>query len=77
MDSFSSYIDTIGVPYFWVQWICGVNYMPNQDLNSSIPDASLSVKHFQDVVRKIKSRMRSRLSLQKQVEALGILFLVR
>lgn len=76
MDPFTSHINTLGIPYFWVQWICGMNYMPNQNLsnNSTVPDASLSVKHFQNVVRMIKSRMRSRLSLHQQVNSLGIFY---
>ena len=74
MDSFESYINRIGTPYFWVQWICGLNYLPNEETTSSIPDASLSVKHFQSVVKKIRSRLRSRLSLQEQVSLLGILY---
>lgn len=70
MDSFESYISGIGIPYFWVQWVCGLNYLPNEDPTSSTPDASLSVKHFQNVVKKIRARLRSRLALQEQVLSL-------
>lgn len=72
MEAFSSYIDSVGNPYFWVQWICGLNYKPNEDISAPTPNAALSVKHFQNVVLKIKRRVRSRISLQKQVDSLGM-----
>ena len=76
MDSFSSYVTVLGAPFYWVQWICGVNYMPDEQTIISNPDASLSVKHFENVLRKIKSRLKSRISLQKQLNSLGSFCLV-
>ena len=70
MEPFENHISTIGRPYFWVQWVCGLNYLPNQGNVCSTPDASTSVKHFQKVVLAIKERMRSRIALQEQVLSL-------
>jgi len=78
MESFESFIEKLGRPYFWVQWVCGMNYLPNEDAtSSSVPDAALSVKHFQSVVKTIKSRVKSRLSLEEQVQMLGMKLFVQ
>ena len=71
LSAFENHISKLGLPYFWVQWICGLNYLPNEEITCSLPDAAVSVKHFQKVVRAIKSRVRSRLSLHEQVSSLG------
>jgi len=70
MEPFENYITDIGIPYFWVQWVCGLNYLPNQENVCATPDASTCVKHFQKVVRAVKQRMRSRIALQEQVLSL-------
>ncbi|XP_066917125.1 THO complex subunit 5 homolog [Clytia hemisphaerica] len=70
LSAFENHISKLGLPYFWVQWICGLNYLPNEEITCSLPDAAVSVKHFQKVVRAIKSRVRSRLSLHEQVSSL-------
>jgi len=73
MSSFSSYVYTVGFPYYWVQWICGLNYLPNRDIKSYIPDSSVSVKHFQSVLKAIKSRVVARIDLQIQLQQLELL----
>jgi len=70
VTEFSSQLTETGLPYYWVQWICGVNYLPNEDIQSHIPDPTLSVKHFQSVIKTIKSRLVARLSLVQQLQLL-------
>ena len=76
VESFESLTEKLGRPYFWVQWVCGLNYLPNEDA-TSVPDAALSVKHFQRVVKIIRLRVKSRLSLQEQVQSLGMIYFVQ
>lgn len=71
MNPFSFYIHQVGHPYFWVQWICGLNYLPDQEIKSYAPDSCISASHFQSVTKAIKKRLEARLSLQSQLEKLG------
>lgn len=71
MNPFSFYIHQVGHPYFWVQWICGLNYLPDQEIKSYTPDSCISASHFQSVTKAIKRRLEARLSLQSQLEKLG------
>lgn len=71
VTEFSSQIQQTGLPYYWVQWICGMNYLPHEEIQSHVPDPTLSVKHFQSVIKTIKSRLVARLSLVKQLQQLG------
>ena len=71
MDVLSPYLSSAGQPYYWVQWICGLNYLPDKDICSYVPDTLISVQHFQSVVKTIKSRLNARMALQKQLQQLG------
>lgn len=70
MKDLSSELSSVGKPYYWVQWICGLNYLPNEDIRTYVPDSSFSVKHFQSVIRTIRSRIATRLILYKQLQQL-------
>jgi len=70
MSDFLSYLKGEGIPYYWVQWICGMNYSPDEEIQSHVPDSTLSVKHFQSVIKTIKSRLDARISLLKQLQLL-------
>jgi len=70
VTDFSTHMTPIGVPYYWVQWICGMNYLPDEEIQSLIPNSALSIKHFQSVVQTITSRLDARLSLVKQLQLL-------
>ena len=72
VTDFLTHLNSTGLPYYWVQWICGMNYLPNEEIQSHVPDSSLSVKHFQSVIKTIKLRLDARISLVKQLQLLGI-----
>ena len=71
IESFAPYIKSVGFPYLWVQWICGLNNLPSEKPQVSITDSAISMKHFQTVIQHIRKRIKGRLSLQKQLQQLG------
>lgn len=70
MGPMSSHVASVGYPFYWVQWICGMNYLPNEAIHSYVPDSAVNVKHFQSVINAIRARIEARLSLQKQLSQL-------
>ena len=70
IKDFLSHVNHVGVPYYWVQWVCGMNYLPNEEIQSLVPNSALSIKHFQSVIQTITSRLDARLSLVKQLQQL-------
>ncbi|XP_065663328.1 THO complex subunit 5 homolog isoform X2 [Hydra vulgaris] len=69
-ESFDPYIKLVGYPYLWVQWICGLNNLPNKKLQNTMTDSAINMKHFQTVIKHIRKRIKGRLSLQRQLHLL-------
>ena len=67
MKDFSFYIGEIGIPYYWVQWICGLHYLPDQPIKTYVAESAVSYQHLQGVIKAIKARITTRLTLQKQL----------
>lgn len=70
INNFYEHISPVGLPYQWVQWICGMNFLPDEDVQYPLPNSVLSAKHFQSVIKTIKTRLNARLSLVKQLQSL-------
>jgi len=70
ITDFLSYMSPIGIPYYWVQWLCGMNYLPGKENQCLVPNTTLSVTHFQSVIQTITLRLESRLALVKQLQLL-------
>lgn len=67
MKDVASYIEDIGLPYYWVQWICGLHYLPDEPIKTYVAESAVSYQHLQGVIKAIKARITTRLTLQKQL----------
>ena len=75
MEGFGHYVEEVGRPYLWAQWLCGLRFLQQTaDKPGSRADESLSASYMEATIIKLRSRIRARLALQKQLFALGILF---
>lgn len=69
MEEFSSYVSQIGRPYLWAQWLCGLQFLvESRSLQKSL--TPMHTGQMEQTVRRLRRRIRSRLALQKQLEAL-------
>ncbi|XP_013387821.1 THO complex subunit 5 homolog A-like isoform X1 [Lingula anatina] len=66
MDSFSFYISKVGHPYLWVQWLSGLQFLTASPLTND----QVSSSHMEETIRRLRRRVASRLSLQKQLASL-------
>jgi len=62
-------VDELGRPYRWVQWLCGLEFL---EADPSKVSVSLSRSHMSETVDRLRARVSDRLSLQKQLAALGL-----
>jgi THO complex subunit 5 len=75
MGEFSQYIEQLGRPYLWVQWLCGIQVLSvcdDQPASSGAPQLSLSAIHMEGTIKRLRKRMKHRLSLHRQLSALGM-----
>jgi len=70
MKSFSEYVPSIGYPYYWVQWITGLHFLPEQQIQPLDVDAKVSFKHIDSVIKAVRARLTTRLALQLQLSQL-------
>eukprot|EP00794_Sanderia_malayensis_P014140 gene14140-15617_t len=75
LDEFSSYIPLLGRPYFWVQKVCGLHYLPNTPNQNLTVDSNISSQNIEVIIKTIKTRIISRLALQEQLASLETLIL--
>ena len=73
MDSLSSYIDTVGHPYRWAQWLAGLDFLTQDGVDSVQASTSVSSSHMEATVKALKARVKSRLTLNQQLLCLGML----
>ncbi|KAI0221809.1 THO complex subunit 5-like protein [Lamellibrachia satsuma] len=66
MGEFSSYLKEVGRPYLWVQWLCGLNFL-DVSCSTATASAAFSASHMQTTIKRLRRRLRARLSLQKQL----------
>ena len=70
LGEMSTYIKDIGHPYKWAQRLAGLQFVTGQD-STPKAEASVSAGHIEETMKKLKTRVNNRLSLQKQLAALG------
>lgn len=70
MKTFSEYVPTIGYPYYWVQWITGLHFLPDQQTQALDVDAKVSFKHIESVITAVRARLTTRIALQTQLSQL-------
>lgn len=68
MGDFTKYVAEVGRPYMWVQWLCGLQFLAD---DPSRAQASLSASHMSETVKRLRRRVRDRVSLQNQLTMLG------
>lgn len=67
--SFADYIHELGHPYMWVQNLGGLHF-PSDGSESVCVGSSLSASHMETTMKHLRSRVQSRLALQKQFTSL-------
>ena len=68
LGDFSQYIKEIGRPYLWAQWLSGLQFLNNK--SSKVADVSVSSINMQQTIKRLRRRIKSRLSLLKQLSSL-------
>lgn len=69
MEKFSTYIQDVGYPYMWAQWLGGLQFLNDGAQQST--QAADSAAHTAETIKRLRKRVAARLSLQKQLVALG------
>lgn len=73
MGEFSQYVAELGRPYLWVQWLCGMQVLSVcDDQPTGTPQLSLSEIHMEGTIKRLRQRMKHRLSLHRQLSSLGL-----
>ena len=68
VNDWSRNLPETGRPYHWVQRLCGLQFLADDPSKVSV---ALSRGHMSDTVKRLRSRVCDRLSLQKQLAAFG------
>ncbi|KAJ8313100.1 hypothetical protein KUTeg_010473 [Tegillarca granosa] len=68
LRDFSSYIEETGRPFLWAQWLSGLQFLGDECPQKA--QNSISSAHMQQTIKKLRKRIRSRLSLLKQLSSL-------
>ncbi|XP_074640858.1 THO complex subunit 5 homolog A-like [Tubulanus polymorphus] len=68
-NNIKSYIEQIGYPYIWVQWIAGLQFVDGSGAETHA-QKDISASHMDDIIKKLRKRILTRLALQKQIAAL-------
>ena len=71
MGEFMNYVSVVGHPYLWAQWLCGLQFLvESHTLQKS--QTPLMTSQMEETIRRLRHRIQSRLSLQKQLSVLGL-----
>jgi THO complex subunit 5 len=71
LGEFSQYVERVGRPYLWAQWLCGLQFLSQATDKPNQPRAEVSASHIEATIHRLRKRVKARLSLQKQLAALG------
>ena len=72
ITSLSKHVQRIGIPYRWLQSICGLQFLSVQEKPKPTPtDPRVCVTNLDVTVRKLRRRIRGRVALYKQLAACG------
>uniref|UniRef100_UPI0035900B58 THO complex subunit 5 homolog n=1 Tax=Myxine glutinosa TaxID=7769 RepID=UPI0035900B58 len=66
LTSLADYIDDVGRPYLWAQWLGGIKFPPKCQ---AVTDQDLSSSSMRSTVHRIRRRLSARIALQKQFSA--------
>ncbi|CAG2212482.1 THOC5 [Mytilus edulis] len=69
LGEFNQYIKETGKPYLWAQWLSGLQFL-NNNKSSKVADSSVSSENMQQTIKRLRRRIKSRLSLLKQLASL-------
>ena len=72
MGEFSDYVNEVGRPYHWVQWLCGLQFL-NTSAGGVVDgkaQPAVSATHMEDTIKRLRRRLRARLALQQQLASL-------
>lgn len=69
LDEFSKYISEVGRPYHWAQWLCGLQFLKMSE-HLTRPQLSLSQGHMEGTIKRLRRRIRARISLHQQLSLL-------
>ena len=70
MAELSHYISEVGRPYQWVQTMCGLQFLDSTSDHSQRA-LCVSASHIEMTIKRLRSRIRSRLALQHQLSNYG------
>ncbi|PNF43385.1 THO complex subunit 5-like protein [Cryptotermes secundus] len=83
LEDFASYIPELGIPYIWAQRVAGLDFMgaraieimgnaqeSNKESSVVEPQTSVSQASVESVMRAIRQRLKARIALCRQVQAL-------
>ena len=75
LGEFSEYVKEVGRPYLWVQSLCGLQFLMDEEARpvKERAQASISASHMEETLTHLRQRVQARLSLQKQLASLGVL----
>ncbi|XP_006008517.1 THO complex subunit 5 homolog isoform X1 [Latimeria chalumnae] len=68
--SLGDYVGELGHPYVWVQKLGGLHFPKDQPEHTVTAENSLSASHMEKTVKLLRTRLQSRLALQKQFASL-------
>ncbi|XP_046356426.1 THO complex subunit 5 homolog [Haliotis rufescens] len=68
MHEFSEYLCEVGRPYMWAQWLGGLQFLGDNGLEKA--KSSVSASYMQQTIKKLRRRIKSRLSLLQQLASL-------
>lgn len=71
IESLDAYLETIGIPYLWCQWLSGLDFLQCDETRGMKASTLLSSSHMEATVKALRARIRARLALQKQGASLG------
>ncbi|KAL5016146.1 hypothetical protein ScPMuIL_005735 [Solemya velum] len=68
LREFGQYIVQVGLPYLWAQWLGGLDFLADRNLQR--PQSAVSAGHMQKTIKELRKRVSSRLSLLRQLSSL-------
>ena len=79
MGEFSQYIDKVGRPYMWAQWLGGLQFLDLTESDTPSGSADLTVRaktsvsatYMQQTIKRMRQRLKARLGLLRQLSSLG------
>ena len=79
MGEFGQYVEKVGRPYMWAQWLGGLQFLDITDSDSASgfsgmtvrAKTSVSATYMQQTIKRLRQRLKARLGLLQQLTSLG------